>query len=143
MGDDRVVEPAFDVAHVYTTSGWGFAPRRLAATRAGRIHGRRRSARGRMWRSCTIPQIDVDAAATERMLDLTHDLFDGLLEVRLRTGLVVDAGHDLDTGRTCAGCRQLMYDMIDEPDLVHDLMAILRDGTLAVLDSLEARDLLA
>jgi hypothetical protein len=35
-----------------------------------------------------------------------------------------------------------MYDMYDDPDLIHRIMTILRDGTMAMLDCLEAEGLL-
>jgi len=39
--------------------------------------------------------------------------------------------------------QQIMFDMVDNPDLVHRLMSILRDGTLAMLDYLEEERLLS
>lgn len=41
------------------------------------------------------------------------------------------------------GLQQIMLDMVDNPDLVHRLMTILRDGTLAMLDYLERESLLS
>ncbi len=141
MGDDRVVEAAFDVAHVYTTSGWGLRSEKVGGDAGGAYTWTPPIRTRADVAQLHYPQIDVDAAATERMLDLTHDLFDGLLEVRLRTGWWWTLGMTW-TLADLRGLSQLMYDMIDEPELVHDLMAILRDGTLSVLDSLEARGLL-
>jgi hypothetical protein len=37
----------------------------------------------------------------------------------------------------------MMYDMSDRPELIHRLMSLLRDGTLAMLDELEAKGLLS
>ena len=41
------------------------------------------------------------------------------------------------------GLQQIMFDMVDNPDLVHRLMTILRDGTLSMLDFLEEGGLLS
>jgi hypothetical protein len=41
------------------------------------------------------------------------------------------------------GLLQIMYDMVDEPDRLHELMAFLRDGHLAKLDFLEREGLLS
>lgn len=41
------------------------------------------------------------------------------------------------------GMEQMMYDLFDRPDLIHRLMAILRDGTMALLDYLEEEGLLS
>ena len=37
----------------------------------------------------------------------------------------------------------MMVDMVDQPDLIHRMMAILRDGAHSVLDHLEATGLLS
>lgn len=142
MCDDRVIEPYFDIAHIFTTSGWGLEVEKIGGEHGGAY----------MWdapvRTRTdleklhIPQIDVDEEATARLLALAQETFDNLLTVRLRTAWWWTLGMTW----TLAGLRglsQLMYDMVDDPEFVHDLMAFLRDGTLAVLDSLEARSLLS
>jgi hypothetical protein len=41
------------------------------------------------------------------------------------------------------GLAQMMYDMVDNPNLMHHFMAFLRDGTMALLDYLEAEGLLS
>ena len=142
MCDDRVIEPTFDVAHVFTTTGWGLEVEKIGGQHGGAY----------VWKSpiqsradlerLHYPQIDVDDTATAQLLAIAHDLFDGLLTVRLRTAWWWTVGMTW----TLAGLRglnQIMYDLVDAPDLIHDLMTILRDGTLSVLESLEARGLLS
>jgi hypothetical protein len=41
------------------------------------------------------------------------------------------------------GMEQIMYDVYDNPDMLHRIMTILRDGTLAMLDDLEEDGLLS
>lgn len=142
MGDDRVIEPFFDIAHIFTTSGWGFAIEKIGGEHGGSyVWDAPVKTRADLER-LHYPQIDVDAAATATLLALAQDTFDGLLAVRLRTAWWWTLGMTW-TLVGLRGLNRLMYDLVDEPDLVHDLMAVLRDGTLAVLDSLEARDLLS
>jgi len=141
MGDDRVIVATFDMPHVFTTTGWGLLGERIGGAHGGAYTWdapiRSRADLAKLHH----PHIDVDETATQRLLDFTHDLFDGLLTVRLRTSWWWTLGMTW-TLANLRGLSQLMYDMIDEPQLVHDLMAFLRDGTLAVLDSLEQRGLL-
>lgn len=142
LQDDRVIEPYFDVAHVYTTTGWG-----LETPTVGGAHGG-----AYRWASPVqsiddlarlhAPQLAIDEAATARLLTLAHDLFDGYLTVRLRTKWWWSLGLTWNLA-ALRGLQQLMLDMIDQPALVHGLMAILRDGALSVLDSLVARNLLS
>lgn len=142
LQDDRVIEPYFDVAHVYTTTGWG-----LETPTVGGAHGG-----AYRWASPVqgladltrlhVPRLEVDEAATARLLTLAHDLFDGYLTVRLRTKWWWSLGLTWNLA-ALRGLQQLMLDMIDQPELVHGMMAILRDGALSVLDSLAARNLLS
>ena len=41
------------------------------------------------------------------------------------------------------GLQQIMFDLYDNPDLIHRIMTILRDGTMSMLDSLEEQGLLS
>lgn len=41
------------------------------------------------------------------------------------------------------GLEKIMFDMIDNPEIIHKLMKILRDGTLEKLDFLEENSLLS
>ena len=139
MGDDRVIEPVFDVAHIFTTSGWGFAVEKIGGEHGGSYVWDAPVKTRAELEKLHFPQIDVDAAATATLLALAQDTFDGLLTVRLRTAWWWTLGMTW-TLVGLRGLNRLMYDLMDEPDLIHDLMAILRDGTLAVLDSLAQPD---
>jgi hypothetical protein len=142
MRDDRVIEPFFDVAHIFTTSGWGYAVAKIGGEHGGSyVWDAPIKSRADMAK-LHFPRIDVDEPATTKLLALAQETFDGLLTVRLRTAWWWTLGMTW-TLVGLRGLSQLMYDLVDDPDLVHDLMAFLRDGTLAVLDDLEARDLLS
>jgi hypothetical protein len=140
MGDDRVTMPHFCVAHVYAESDWGMHETRIGGEHGGsyvwdapvkdyadldRLHS---------------PQIEVDYGVTGRVLDLAADVLGDVLDVRLRTvwwwtlGLTQTAVH-------LRGLEQIMYDMVDQPDGLHGLMSLLRDGHLAKLDFLEENGL--
>ena len=140
MCDDRVTMPHFCVRHVFVESDWGVHETRIGGQGGGSY----------VWDApiksyddldlLEFPTIKVDYEATERVLALAEDLLGDLLAVRLRTawwwtlGLTQTAIH-------LRGLEQIMYDMVDQPDGLHRLMSILRDGHLAKLDYLEANDL--
>ena len=77
MSDDRVILPYFDVAHVYRCSGWGVEVEHLGGENGGAYR----------WDSpirseadidrLHPPEITVEDEATERVLALAHELFDG------------------------------------------------------------------
>lgn len=87
-----------------------------------------------------VPQITHDAVETERRLQVAHELFDGLLEVRL-WGL--DPYLSIwDPISTWMGPDNALYGMIDQPELMHGLASRMTEGYLNMLDQLEEQGLL-
>lgn len=86
------------------------------------------------------PQIAHNPAETERRLEVAHELFDGLLEVRAW-------GYDpylslWDPISTWMGVENALYALVDHPDLMHGLVGRMTEGYLSMLDQLEAGGLL-
>jgi hypothetical protein len=84
----------------------------------------------------------VNHEATRANLDLAREVFEPYLEVRLNHKWWWTLGMTW-TLVNLRGLDQLMYDMYDEPESVHQVMSILRDGTMARLDFLEKNGLLS
>ncbi len=82
-----------------------------------------------------------DEAETARRLALAHELFDGLLEVRL-------AGYDpgymtlWDPLSMWMGVENAFYALVDTPELIHRILARMTDSVLDMLDQLESKGLL-
>ena len=86
------------------------------------------------------PHIRDDAKETRRRLDVAHDLFDGILEVR-------SCGYDpylslWDPISTWLGVENTLYALIDQPELLHGIASRMTDGYLRLLDQLEEQGLL-
>ncbi len=141
MQDDRVIEPYFDIPHSYTDTGWGMQETIIGGEEGGAY----------IWdaplKSYTdmdqlhFPQIIIDQEQTNQIVCLAEELFSGLLTVRLKTNWWWSLGMTR-TLVNLRGLSQIMYDMHDNPNQVHRLMAFLRDGTLAMLNFLEENHLL-
>lgn len=140
MCDDRVIEPHFNVSHVYVESDWGMHETKIGGQDGGsyvwdaplksyddigRLH---------------FPRIVVDRDATARVLDLANEILRDLLPVRLKTAWWWTLGMTW-TLVNLRGLEQIMYDMFDYPSELHQLMEFLRDGHLAKLDYLEQNGL--
>jgi hypothetical protein len=87
-----------------------------------------------------VPQISHDPAETARRLEVAHELFDGLLEVR-------PWGMDpylsiWDPITTWMGMENALFALKDLPAMLHGLAGRLRDGYLSQLDQLEEHGLL-
>ncbi len=142
MGDDRVIEPYFDIPYIYVESDWG-----MHATKVGG-----RSGGAYTWDSplksyddlnkLHFPSISVDYEATNSLLSLTKKVLGDLLTVRLKGRWWASLGMTW-TLVNLRGLQQIMFDAYDYPEELHQLMGILRDGTLAKLDFLEKNALLS
>jgi hypothetical protein len=142
LNDDRVIVPHFEVAHVYTESDWG-----MHETRVGGQHGGAYT-----WDpplkdyadlpKLHFPELTIDHAATTQRAAQADEIFGDLLPVRIKTQWWWTLGMTW-TLVNLRGLMQIMYDMVDEPDNLHELMALLRDGHLAKLDFLEQQGLLS
>jgi hypothetical protein len=138
-----VVQPCFDVRHVYSESDWG-----MHETKIGGEHGGSYT-----WDAplksydddlprLRFPHITVDEADTQRVLDLAQETLGDILTVRLKTAWWWTLGMTW-TLVNLRGLSQMMYDMVDYPDQLHQVMAFLRDGHMARLDYLEQHGLLS
>ncbi|MCW3489991.1 uroporphyrinogen decarboxylase/cobalamine-independent methonine synthase family protein [Dethiobacter alkaliphilus] len=143
MGDDRALESVFEVPHVYSDSGWG-----LKEEREGGAHGG-----AFKWKApikdynedlpkLHFPQITVDHELSQEVLQVAKEIFGGILDVRQKTvwwwsfGLTDELAY-------LRGMENMLYDFYQHPDKLHELMGILRDGTLARIEYLEKEGLLA
>ncbi len=142
MKDDRVVESFFNIPHVYSESDWGMHETRIGGEHGGAYIWDAPLKDYRDLGKLHFPQISIDHTATLRLMSQAQAIFDGLLTVRLKTSFWWTLGMTW-TLVNLRGLSQIMYDMVDHADEFHQIMAILRDGTLARLDFLEKNGLLS
>lgn len=142
MGDDRVVEPCFDVGHVYTETDWGMHERKIGGDHGGAYRWEPPLKRYEDLGKLRFPQIQVNREATAAVVDLAQKALGDLLSVRLKSAWWWTLGMTW-TLANLRGLEQLMLDMYDDPDNLHRVMAFLRDGHLAKLDFLEQHGLLS
>ncbi len=143
MGDDRPVEPFLDVPYTVSPDDWGLnaavsqtdsngaknwtSPLADYATDLKRLHS---------------PRFEIDWKTTDATLDLARDLFGDLLTVRRKgtwwwsLGITVRAVffRHLDL---------LYLDMIDHPDELKELFALISRGLMDKVDYLERNGLLS
>ena len=88
-----------------------------------------------------VPAFLYDQGETERRMESTDELLGDILPVRLVCGVPASA----TLGNAAAdlrGLEQMMMDMAVEPELMHRLSGVMRDGVLAAMDAVEASGLL-
>ncbi len=134
MGDDKPVEPFFDVAYVDER-------RRLGHGRG--VH-KTEDAGSYVWEGPLAdyardlprlhePRFAIDRETTAACLDLAGRIFGGVLDVRLKGTWWWSLGLTWPAA-TFRGLDQLFYDFVDHPDELKELLAAISRGYLAKLD---------
>ncbi|MFZ5967536.1 MAG: hypothetical protein ACOYVK_10230 [Bacillota bacterium] len=146
MKDDYVIEHYFNVPHVYKERQWGIPgkedPRKAYREDGGAYAIEEILESYDQISSIIKPEIYVDYEITNKVLQLAHEIFDGILEVRLQTVWFWSAGMT-DEYTFLRGMEKLMFDFYDYPERVHELMNLLMQGTMERLDFLEKNNLLS
>ncbi len=142
MGDDRVADAVFHVAHVYEESDWGMHEVVEKAVSHGSYRWDSPLKDYSQLGDLHFPTITVDDEASDALLALAQDTLGDLLTVRRKTMWWWTLGMTW-TLINLRGLTQIMMDMYDYPDQLHQLMGILRDGHLAKLDFLQNNGLLS
>ena len=142
MGDDRPIEPFFDIAVPFEKPFWGLREQRVGGEDGGAYTWDAPVKSEADFDRLRLPTVAADFAAAGRMQDLANEIFDGLLAVRRRTAWWWTTGMTW-TLVNLRGLQQVMYDMTDRAQFLHRLMALLRDGTLRLAEGLEQAGLLA
>lgn len=142
MGDDRVIEPVFDVGYSYTQTDWGMHETRSGGGDGGAF----------AWESplqdyddmdkLRYPEITVDYEHSAAVLSLAKEVIEPHLQVNQRGAWWWSLGTSLVLA-SLRGLQQMMFDMFDHPTELHRLSAFLRDAYLHRLDFLENNGLLS
>ncbi|MEN3188843.1 MAG: hypothetical protein ABDK94_08730, partial [Atribacterota bacterium] len=142
MGDDKVIEPYFDVPHLYDDTGWGLQERVIKTEERGSYRWEPPLRNYREMSKLRFPEIHIDEEASQKILELAQEVFGDILIVRRKTVWWWTLGMTW-TLVNLRGLEQMMVDMYDHPQELHELMTFLRDGHLRKLDFLEQHNLLS
>ncbi len=141
MRDDRVITGIFEVSHVHTETDMGVPITFHRTDAAGSYVWDAPIREPEDLQKLKFPKIEINTPATEERLEIAHEVFGDILNVRLKTvwwwtlGLTMSLAY-------LRGMERMMMDMIDAPEMVHRLMGFLRDSHLKRLDFLEKAGLL-
>jgi hypothetical protein len=143
MGDDKPVDPVFNVSYTVSPDDWGVQ----AVYRQTDVMG------SYVWEppirdydrdlpKVHSPTFDIDWETTNGCLDLARDIFGSILEVRLKGIWWWSLGVTLPAA-TLRGLERIMYDFIDHPDELGELLRVVSRGFLDKLSYLEGEGLLS
>ncbi len=143
MGDDKPVEPYFDVPYTVSPDDWGVKTEYHQTDRDGSYvwDGPIKDYRNDL-KKLHSPEFEIDWETTNGCIDLAGDVFGDVLTVRLKgiwwwsLGLTWPAA-------TLRGLSNIFYDLHDDPDGLKELLSIISRGHMDKLDRLEAGNLLS
>jgi len=143
MGDDRPVDPYFDVPYTVSPDHWGVEAVYHQTDKLGSY----------VWESPVkdyktdlkklhSPHFEIDWKTTNGCFEMAKDCFKDILGVRLKgiwwwsLGLTWPAA-------TLRGLNNILYDFIDNPEEMKELLSIISKGHMDKLDYLEKNNLLS
>ena len=140
--DDNVVDRDWPVGKVIHSTGWGLSPRWIPSpdARGARLFDPVIHEPADL-RKIKHPVVSWDEEASRQILEETQDLFGDILDVRL-TGERHVSYHLMSQYTSLRGLEEVMLDMYEEPQMLHDAMAFLEEGHHAVLRQYIEQDLL-
>lgn len=138
MGDDYTIQPFFNVFHLHRggLEDWGLKETIVGGGGSGSYRWNSPVKTEADLEGLHAPTVHVDEEATRRLVELAQDTLGDLLTVRLHTNWWWTLGMTMRLA-FLRGLERMMYDMVDNPQFIHRLMSILRDGTLGLLTWLE------
>lgn len=142
MGDDRVVEPYFNVPYISEETDWGMHEEKIGGHDGGSYKWNAPLKDYSDIKNLHYPSISIDYEKTKKLFELAREIFDGILTVRIKNAWWWTLGLTW-TLVNLRGLEQIMYDMYDYPGELHELMGFLRDGHMTKIDFLEDNGLLS
>lgn len=144
LADDNVIEPVVFSHAVVHETGWGLEEHWINpedATGAHRFEPviREESDLDKL----RTPQVTVDWEATKAQTAILRSLFDGILTVEPHQQWTWDRPYmvNMDEFATLRGLDQLLLDLVDRPEWVHQAMEKMLQGRIAQLEAMLATGL--
>ncbi len=145
MPADAAVEPVVEMPKVIRNSGFGIAVEEDVAVldptnSVVGHHYHDQFAKESDISKIRDPEISLDETATAEAEEKAHEVFDGILEVRMQGTFPAFAPWDRII--TWRGTETPLYDLVDRPQFTHALLQRVTQAYLVMLDQLEEQGLL-
>ncbi len=141
--DDTVIEREWIVNKAIRSSGWGLETRRRHSDiERGAFAFDPVIMKPEDLKKLRFPEIEHDEAETRRRLEIAEELFGDILEIKLK-GIAHMSFHMMKEYTGLRGLEQVMIDMIEAPEMLHDAMRFLTEGHRRVLEQCIEQNLLS
>jgi len=140
--DDKVIEPYFEVPYSYSDTGWGLDLIKCGGENNGSYKVKQTLVDYEEdFDKVHYPKLIIDWKESNKVLELAHEIFEGILIVRRKATWWWSLGMTWEY-INMRGLEDFMCDMITEPEYVHKVMNLLCEGILGRLDYLQENSLL-
>lgn len=145
MRVDMVVEPYINIPKVIHGAGLGIRPveERAVTDPKNSVVGHRyidQLQTEEDLEKIHMPEVVLDEEATARIEEQAHDIFDGIIGIRMQ-GLIPNFAV-WDRLVEWHGVENSIIDLVDRPEFVHKMMSRITGAYLSMLDQLEEKGLL-
>lgn len=141
INDDYVFENEIVIEPVINISGWGIEPRYTKNSMNGSFIW---DAPIKEYSDINLlkkPMVEFDVEETNKRLDIVKDVFNDIIPV-IFNGITRIHHDPIGEAIILRGMQQIMYDMYDEPQWVHDLMKFVTEGIEGIYNYYEENNLL-
>ncbi len=141
MDSDECLQPGFQLGYVHHELDWGISMQQEGDLDHGSYRWKAPIKELSDLEKMRKPVMRVDFKASDILLAKAEEVFADILPVYRNESWFWTNGLT-QTFIHLRGLEQMMFDMLDHPEFVHELMVKLRDGTLLLLAELEQKKLL-
>ena len=128
IDDDNVIEKTWAVHKVINNTGWGLEPQHIDSHQDTGAWGFDPVIKEPAdLKKLRFPKIHYDSETTKERLAEAQDLFGDILDVELK-GISHISFHLMSIYSELRGLNQVMLDMYDNPNMLHEAMAFLEEG---------------
>lgn len=142
LDDDSIFEPWIDLQAVYKYNGWGidYILNRTNDTEGSYKETHPIENYEEDMKKLVMPLHEIDEKATAENLSRLNDTVGDIITINLdRSSAYRMWAGDISTHiGHLRGIEPIMYDMMDQPEKLHKLLAFLRDGILGIYEQAEA-----
>ncbi|MGQ9608331.1 MAG: hypothetical protein ACUVWN_03450 [bacterium] len=126
--DDTVIEKEWVVSKAIRITDWGLNPKHIPSTEArGAWHFEPVIKEPSDLKKLKFPEVIYDEKASEANLAFYQDLFGDILDVKQK-GVSHISFHLMNIYTGLRGLEEVMLDMYENPNMLHDAMAFLEEG---------------
>ena len=143
FADDMVIEKEWVVRKAISTSGWGISAQHISSTEERGSYGFDPVIKEPAdLKKIKAPKVYYDEQATQQNLEQAQEVLGDILDVKL-LGVMRADFHLMKEYTALRGLAEVMMDMYEDPQMLHDAMSIFEEGSRGIVQQYVDMNLLS